>query len=50
MENVSTEERYDEDVLITTTKVLDNGVNIKDKGGGTLSFSFCLSDRIYADV
>lgn len=28
---LSTEERYDEDVLITT-KVLDNGVNISDKG------------------
>lgn len=37
---LSTEERYDEDVLITT-KVLDNGVNISDKGVRHIVIPFC---------
>ena len=37
---LSTEERYDEDVLIIT-KVLDNGVNISDKGVRHIVIPFC---------
>lgn len=39
-EMLSAEERYDEDVLITT-KVLDNGVNISDKGVRHIVIPFC---------
>lgn len=39
-EMLSAEERYDEDVLIAT-KVLDNGVNISDKGVQHIVIPFC---------
>ena len=39
-EMLSAEERYDEDVLIAT-KVLDNGVNISDKGVRHIVIPFC---------
>ena len=39
-EMLSAEERYDEDVLITT-KVLDNGVNISDEGVRHIVIPFC---------